>query len=255
MLRYAISLVVVSIVGMAAFCGGGSASPTPVSDEEFRAAAEAAVTASLLTLNDLPAAWVGTPPEPDEDDPAGDAAFRDALSPACQGYADLFDDSGGDYPGAAFEMESDTFEPENTDGPADDISSDAAAFRAVEDLNAEWDEVVNFVRDCGDEMPEAMRRAFATDPDFDGVELTKLEFRQADAPAIGDRAARWEMEMAFSTQGFEFDATVVSTGIQSGRMIGSVTWTDFGSFDTTLGESLTALVAERLQKANEVLPE
>ena len=128
-------------------------------------------------------------------------------------------------------------------------------YRTEELATADWDRYYAFLADCGAEFPDAIRAMLATDPEWAEIEIGEIGYLQVDAPDLGERAERTELSMVAETQGLEFQFTVVSTSVHIGRMIVTVEWTDFGDFDTVLGETLTTLVADRLAKADGTLPE
>jgi hypothetical protein len=252
------------LMPLSASCDAGE---SRLSDEEFRAEAERIAREALLVDADFPTEWSGAPAEDDDEDDADasteDEEFLKRLSDECRGFAEVLDENAGTGDSlfdATVSEESDTFSLENEDSfsPAEEVSSTIEVYREQGRLDDAWEGMSTFATECGDELNDVMSEVLkeelaAGDSEGLGGFDAQIDFETMEVE--GHDALRMDMGVQFVVLGLPFDLDFAVTWVRVGRVVTSIEWTDFGTMDDDLRDTLLATVVERAEKADDTLPE
>lgn len=253
MRRLAAAVIAFSAGALFASCGGGEAK---VSDEEFAAAAARVAETVLLTEDDFPAGWTGSPSEDDDDgDELSDEDFE-GFSDDCRTLVEFLEDTEDEnFPPAIIELFSDTF----GDGDENEISSSVEIHRDQETLDDSWDLIEQFIDECGGEFNELFKTLIADELENDPETAGLLGDFDADfafdaVDGLGDHAVRMHGSMSLSAFGIPIQLDFATVLVQVGRVIVSIDTTDVAGLDEDLVDELTELTIERARAANDGLP-
>jgi hypothetical protein len=252
------TILLMSLVSSAvlASCGGDA---ERVSDEEFAAEAARIATAVLLTEDDLPDGWRGTPPEDDDEDEVelSDAELE-GVAKECRDWIQLFQDSedGNVLPVPAVDLNSDTF----GDDTETEISSTVGIFRNLDALEDALDMVLDLADRCGEGVNALFTGLFAAqlknDPESAAlVDNLEVDYEIDVVPGLGDQALRLTGSMSFETLGVPFDLETSATAIRVGRVLVSIEATAIAGLDGDLVDELTNVLIDRARSASEELPD
>jgi hypothetical protein len=238
----------VAIVGLVAAVavgtGAGASTSPPGSSEPPTTvhADQSAAEAALLTIDDLPAGWTGTP----EEAPSALAIeSRRRITECIGGDGDSMLDLGGAL------AESDTFR--GPDGEAVEESVAIVDPSVAEDLMSRF--TMPDVAECFeaamqqtlDDMvndPSDPSESFPADTSLGKATVERLP----DVPAIAaDEIAGYRISVPLSTQGFDFDLTLDAIAIRTGGSVAGLSFQSvLGPFPTEEIERLVGIAAERL---------
>jgi hypothetical protein len=251
--------VISAVVAVAAFGCGGEGGER-LSDEEFEEEAARVARDVLLTEDDFPSDWSGTPPDEEEDDDSDDFTEEDLeeFSEECRRLIEFFEstEEGENFANAVLEVESETF----GDGDENEISNAVSVYRDGDELDDAWDLIEGFFDDCGDEFNDVFQvlfeRELENDPEAAGaVGDLDVNFGFDTVDDLGERAIRLQGDFSFTALGIPFQLDFAITWIQVGRFVIGIETTDFAGLDDDLVDELTELTLERAREAEEMLPE
>ena len=233
------------IIAAIAACGGdgGRLAPGEISTK-FRAAAQEAAQAALLTLDDLPPGWTSAPPEEEE---APDLQ----LSEECDRFFEQ-----EQLPGEVASADSNDFT-----GPDDqEVSCVATVFAAENAAQDALDSVKEGLSLCRDELVDAfdrlVRQGFQEgggDPDL--LEEVDISFQDLSFPRLGDASLAFRISADIRALGLPFDFTGDIIGIREGRTVDGLFYFVVGRLDIEEEQRLAEVVADKLVKANASLPD
>ncbi|MCH8815166.1 MAG: hypothetical protein IH957_08760 [Chloroflexi bacterium] len=229
-------------VALLAACAGESA-PGSSPTLDFQTAASDAVVSALVTLDELPEFWT----EVD----AADAEFEIELSPEC----DVFD-TDVSFPGAVATEEGPPY-----NGPGERLATFmTAAFREEQQATDAFDGIDEIIARCQDEFLEAIEetaRAEAADRGFDLGVLARVnvDFSEHDFIPLGDQSLAQRVSVEIRVIGIGTDFTLDVIAVRKGRMIGTMTYSDFGELEVAEEEAFARQMTEKLTIADLSLPE
>jgi hypothetical protein len=239
-------LLAIGIVMCAAGCagGGGGENTMPVSDEEFRAAAGAAVEAVLVTWGDLPGDLTGARARKPSEQPWFE------LGGLCAGSS-VGIDSADDGFGAVVAASGDEF----THGVGDGIGSSAAAFRTLEDAQRAAVLLSAFFRTCRHEYERGLTEQLTLLHAAEGRNISDVSITVAETLAPGglDWSFGVRRRVSFVTQGVLWQCHVESVFARSGRLIGAIDYTYRGEPEP-LRNRVVLAVMQRLEEEDARLP-
>ena len=221
---------------------GGEGEPTPIPIIDFGVAARDAADSALMTLDDLPEFWaVGNP---------DDTNLDVDLTPAC----DVFDTSVL-FPDAAATDDAPPY-----DGTEERMATFiTAAFR--EELTAieAFDGLDSLVDLCRPELLEAIEettrreaaeRGFGLGP-FGRVDVTLGDH---DFIPLGDQSQALRVLVEVRVLGIGTDFTLDIILVRTGRMIGTMTYSNFGDLDEIEEEAIARAMTDKLTDSDARLP-
>ena len=229
-------------VALLAACAGESA-PDSSPTLDFQTAASDAVVSALVTLDELPEFWT----EVD----AADAEFEIELSPEC----DVFD-TDVSFPGAVATEEGPPY-----NGPGERLATFmTAAFREEQQATDAFDGIDEIIARCQDEFLEAIEetaRAEAADRGFDLGVLARVnvDFSEHDFSPLGDQSLAQRVSVAIRVIGIGTDFTLDVVAVRTRRMIGIMTYSDFGELAAAEEEAFARHMTDKLTNAALSLPE
>ena len=235
-------LPVALVAILLAACASASA-PSPSPTVDFEAAARGAVDSALVTLDELPDFWT----EVD----AADAEFDIELSPEC----DVFD-TDVSFPGAAAIEEGPPYS-----GPGERLATfTTAAFREEQTAIDALDGIDEIIARCQGEFLEAIEetaRAEAADRGFDLGVLARVNvgFSKHDFIPLGDQSRAQRVSVEIRVIGIGTDFTLDVIAVRAGRMIGTMTYSDFGELEAAEEEAFARHMTDKLTNADLSLPE
>lgn len=246
MLRVLLPALLAALFAVTA-CGGGSdsASPTPTPSPtiDFGAVARDAAADALVTLDELPQFWIeGT----DED-----LTVELDLSPDC----DVLDPDVA-FPGAVATDQS----PVHLGTGERQATFLTAAFRTEADAAAVLPAQDALVDRCYDEFLDAIDQAARDAAADQGVDLgvigqIDVSLGPTAFPTLGDetgaRRASVSVVVVFVSTDFDVDIIVV----RSGRMIGVMTYSNYGFINSEEEETIARAMLAKLSAADAALPD
>ena len=238
-----------AILLVGAACGGdGDPAADGVSDEFITAAQEAAET-SLLTIDDFPAGWVGTPDEGDDDG----SALK--LGPEC----DVLLGDLGDFRDEVASAESDDFS-----GPGDeDVNSGAAVFASVEAAQEAVDAINDGVDACRSAFEDALldffRSSLEDDPDVDpelldeiSVEVSFVDLAFAE---LGDATNAYRLDILVTVEDATLEPAADIVLMREGRLTAGLFYFALERPPIETEEALARLIIARMRAADVSLPD
>lgn len=239
---YRLAVLVTFVATLLAACASASA-PSPSPAVDFEAAARGAVDSALVTLDELPEFWT----EVD----AADAEFDIELSPEC----DVFD-TDVSFPGAVATEEGPPY-----NGPGERLATfTTAAFREEQTAIDAFDGIDEIIARCQDEFLGAIEeaaRAEAADRGFDLGVLARVnvDFGEHDFIQLGDQSLAQRVSVEIRVIGIGTDFTLDVIAARAGRMIGTMTYSDFGEIEVPEEEAFARHMTDKLTNADLSLPE
>ena len=249
MSRRALVSALGAILLIGAACGGDGGTPADEVSEEFIAAAQEAADTSLLTIDDFPAGWVGTPNEDDDDRSALE------LGPEC----DVLLGDLGDFRDEVASGESDDFS-----GPDDeDVSSGAAVF-ASEDAAQEAVNAINdAVNTCRSDFEEALLDFFRSnlegDPDVDQELLDEItvevSFADLAFAELGDATNAYRLDIRVSVEDETLAPAADIVLMRQGRLTAGLFYFALERPPIEREEALAEIIIRRMREADASLPD
>ncbi len=236
------ALLAALAAALLAACGGGSG-PTPIPSIDFGAAAREAADSALMTLKDLPEFWSLGDPD--------DSNLDVELTPEC----DVFD-TDISFPGAAATDEAPLY-----DGTEERMATFiTAAFREERTAVAAFDGLDRLVERCRPEFLEAIEEAARREAEDRGFALgpfgrVDVALNDHDFVPLGDQSQAFRVLVKVRVLGIGTDFTLDIIAVRAGRMIGTMTYSNFGELDTVEEEAIARTMTDKLTKADAALPE
>lgn len=229
-------------VTVLAACGSGDGS-TPGPSSDFGAAARDATDSALMTLDDLPQFW--TVGDPD------DTNLDVELSPEC----DVFD-TNVSLPGATA---TDAALPYNGT-EARMATFITAAFQDEQTAITAFDGLGPLVDRCGPELLQAIEetaRREAAELGFDLGPLGRVDVTIDDHEFVqlGDQSQALRVLVEVRVLGIGTDFTLDIIVVRAGRMMGTMTYSNFGKLDTVEEQNIARTMTGKLSDADAMLPE
>jgi hypothetical protein len=252
--RLALAALAALLLALLAACGGDEEADTTGDDGEadepavFTAAdAQEAASASLLTLDDLPAGWTSKPADEDDDD---DFA-PEGLPPEC---ALIFAQGEETDEDTLAEAASDDFV-----GLTDEeVSSEVSVMKSARLAEFSFELAEDFFDTCSQPMEDAFQTMFEEELAVDqeaGAEpvpvvINDFTFRPQPFKEFGDDTLALEMGFSMQAGFFGFDAKVDIIIVRVGPIVGTLSYAGFlEAPDQALEEELAGLLTERMQAA------
>jgi len=246
-------LAAVMAVALSACSGGGpeatptatipptlTPSPTPVPPEVYAAAAQQAVQAALLRVEDLGEGWSPAPPDEDGD-----------FDPQFEGECAQFNEDA--FPGEIARADSDDFA-----GPNDrEITADATVFADAAAAEAGVDLFASFVDNCGGQLEEEYTRALveALEEEDPSISINNLEIDVtplfAGSSATGRRAGG---SIKVTANGQFFEYTIDQVVIRVGAVVTSATFQFVGQADLPFEDHISTVLTAKATAADASLP-
>lgn len=234
--------IVLGVTLLFAACSGNGSPADEVSDE-FLAAAEDAVAAAVLTLDDLPAGWTAEPQDDDDDE---DAEFSGECARLNQ----------DEFPGEVASADSDKLT-----GPDNQIVYASAIAFASEDLARNALESYQLLEnDCRNQLEDVLTSAFRESFAEDGVsdaELATLQVTVEDLafPRIRESLTAYRVVWRAELRGMPIGGTMDFTFWREGKMFGGIVYLAFGNGpDMADEEGVAKILADKVKQANDSLP-
>ena len=123
-----------------------------------------------------------------------------------------------------------------------------------------WQVSHEIIARCRDEFLVAIEetaRAEAADRGFDlgFLARVKVDFREHDFVPLGDQSLAQRVLVEIRVIGIGTDFTLDVIAVRAGRMIGIMTYSDFGEIETAEEEAFAHHMTDKLTNANLSLPE
>ena len=236
------ALLLAFIATLLAACASAS-TPAASPPADFESAAREAADSALVTLDELPEFWT----EVD----AAEAEFDIDLLPEC----DVFD-SAVAFPDAVATAEGPAY-----NGPGERlVTFTTAAFEEEQTAIAAFDGLNEIIARCDAEFLAAIEetaRAEAADRGFELGFLSRVnvDFRAHDFIALGDESLAQRVSVEIRVIGIGTDFTLDVIAVRSGRMIGIMTYSDFGEIEASEEEEFARQMTNKLTNADSSLPE
>lgn len=242
-------LLSLSAAVLLASCSGSSSVSVSELSDEYIQAAQRAVEAAVLTIDDLPAGWEIDPPDEDTDEDEPDFLFTGE----CQPFNDI-----DNFPGEIANAESDDFE-----GPeGQSFTSDATAFASDKAAKDAFNLVRTLRITCSDQMRKmfttALKDSFLEDGTATEAELATLHVIVGDLPfpQFSDHADAYRVDIQIDVSGIAFHFKMHFPYWVHGKLIGSVTYMTFVGEPDMTKEALIAKIAfDKLVEAEATLNE
>lgn len=229
-----------------AACGGGGGSSQGELPAGFVTAAREAAQSALLTLEDFPEGWTArVRPEVDLQ-----------LSPDCESL------SRDELPGAIATAASEQFigPSEQPLTPGDSVTSDVAVFGSEDAAEAALTEQESTMERCRDEFLTEMERVVREAIQEEGIQPDQIgeisiALREVDFPEVGDSLRNSRLEIRGTVAGFNFTSTVDIVAIRQDRLVGALSYTAVGGADIQEVQQIAEILADKLAKADDSLPD
>lgn len=205
-----ILVIPLALTAMLASCGSDA---ERVSDEEFATEARRLAETVLLTKNDLPDGWFGTPPADSEEQVDLSDADLEGVSEDCRGWIEFVQGGKDVDPAldAVVEVDSDTF----GDSADSSFSSTVEIFRNQDELENGFSVGLDLIDRCGDEANDVftklLERELRNDPT--GARLindVEGHFEIEVVDGLGDQALRLDSTISFQTLGIPFELDIAA---------------------------------------------
>ncbi len=234
--------IVFGISMIAAFaCGGSSrpappaASPTPVSDEAFKAAATTHANAIQITSGDLPAGWTGKPHVKSD--------TQLDLSPECAAFNDE------DSPNAVVDTDSDDF----TDATDRTVSSGVTIYRTAELASQDYAEAVDLLTRCREEFARAAEASIVENAPGATAHVT-FDFVPSGELGGWTNGYKVSISAASANGARTFHSDVTAFVKVDGRIMTTFEYDGDKPIDADMSGALKALLAKRTADAEGTLP-
>ena len=248
MARFAtFTALVAGVLVLAAACTGAKSAPqpsptptpTPISDAAFAAFAQPAADAALLKLADMPAGWIARPLT------TGQGYL--SLTPQC---AEINDLTGNiDYKGSIADAQSPNFSA--TTAEDEQVTSDIGVYRDASAGQRQYQHFVDLIRMCRTELKSAYEFAAR----LAGAQYAFAKVDEVPVTNVGDAATGFVVKIQFGDATHVTDREWHMVLMRFGRAVGSVSYALSPNFTQTDADAITKIVADRLQSANDTLPE
>jgi hypothetical protein len=223
-------------------CGGSSGS-APTQSADFGAAAREAADSALMRLTDLPQFWtVGN---------LDDTNLDVELSPEC----DVFD-TDVSFPGAAASNDSPPY-----DGTEERMATFlTAAYQEEAAATAAFDGLDLLVERCRPEFLEAIDEAARQEAEERGFGLgpfgrVDVALDDQEFIPLGDQSQTLRVFVEVRVLGIGTDFTLDIIAVRVGRMMGAMTYSNFGDLDPVEEELIARDMTAKLAAADATLPE
>jgi len=246
-MRIRVAAIIIVPLVVAAACGGSTtkqshtpaATPAPVSAEAFKAAAQKAIDASMIAAGDFPAGWNSSPQNSSND---SDVKF----SPPCEIF-----NSEEDYPNSVASTKSLNFDGQNHE----EISSDGAVFATADIAQQEQKKYEDALAQCHDEMVRIFTEIFQRELADQGATGIHVAFDDLPFHAYGDWTHAYRVSFTVDLPRGQVSGKIDSVAMRSARVVGNLTFADFGGLDPRIHDGLADIFADRLAKAEASLPQ
>jgi hypothetical protein len=225
-----------------------------VENEDFRRAAQEVVGQANLTLAEFPNDWTSRPQEDSVDEPQ---TVPDVLSGDCrlpfERLSTTEDVAESEYIAAV--AESDEFEADDTH---EIVTTRVDIFFNERDVTGALDEFARIFSQCKDQLAAAFEEEFErslseqTGPIDDNVDFEVFDV--AKRP-LGEEAYEWGYTSSYSALGMPFELTLRLTLIRSGHVLAAFMHLHQGTSNEAVVTSLREKFSERLEQADDSLPD
>lgn len=229
----------VLLVALLIACGGSGR----VSEHEYREAAALAVREAVLVLGDLPHGWTGSEIGPEA---LADLQLTDECAP--------LNGRGAGFPG---EVASEDSVPMT--GPAgEELVSTVSVFANVAGAEAALRQADGLVLRCKDQIGEALKRAIKLAAKHLGVDDLILDIDASVEPGsfarFGDETLAYRLKGDIATPFAGYDVNGKMVIMREGPLTGVLIYAILEHFDPQMEETVAGLLAGKLAKAAESLP-